>query len=512
MKLLPVLAGVSMGKLFPNGKSNGDDSVSVDESGMAKIALNANANFFGVSSNILWVNFNGAISLNSLDDNSPDGFTKNVVLAGMWDTSGTMPNKGKVFYRVLGSGEFGGADFDDARAQLPAGYCASGCDTTMFTFKNIQNPMNSDQINTYQLIVTSDGASNHVVYNYHSVTYQPSSGTVGVYAAIQEGERCSTQLYDASSWAFTGMTAQSFGSDLECATDFETECPEPLPGTNAISKGSLVMGSSNPDDWQFVNRYECIPDFQINKNTNFVSATCTYDADYYDARWNNDAPTCVDMSAQKTFKASVQATKIDDMDAQEAMSASRTEGESDITEAIQNLAEIAGFHNDQISEISITGADPTSSVQSPSRSEEISGPVIVEFEITVPLAVKDKVTEDDIKESMKNILEEMPTVGDVTMDANTLTVLETTEACLTECLGCKDPAKCGDNPPPIPFDACCGGCPADNPSKGKPYSTLLKACCVSDWDGEIYDPDTHVCCNGEVIEIGLFQLNPSMCA
>ena len=150
-----------------------------------------------------------------------------------------------------------------------------------------------DQINTYQLIVTSDGASNHVVYNYHSVTYSPSSGTVGVYAAIQEGERCSTQFYDASNWTFSGITAQSFGSDLECATDFETECPEPLPGTNAVSKGSLVMGSSNPDDWQFVNRYECIPDFQINKNTNFVSATCTYDADYYDARWNNDAPTCV---------------------------------------------------------------------------------------------------------------------------------------------------------------------------------------------------------------------------
>ena len=119
------------------------------------------------------------------------------------------------------------------------------------------------------------------------------------------------------------------------------------------------------------------------------------------------------------------------------------------------------------------------------------------------MAVKDKVTEDDIKESMKNILEEMPTVGDVTMDANTLTVLgeyqssallvnwisnvitqelrfiafmakkwsffsETTEACLTECLGCKDPAKCGDNPPPIPFDACCGGCPAGIFSQNNP--------------------------------------------
>ena len=45
----------------------------------------------------------------------------------------------------------------------------------------------------------------------------------------------------------------------------------------------------------------------------------------------------LDMSAQKTFKASVQATKIDDMDAQEAMSASRTEGESDITEAVSEI-------------------------------------------------------------------------------------------------------------------------------------------------------------------------------
>ena len=81
--------------------------------------------------------------MNSLDDNSPDGFTKNIVFGGMWDTSGTTPNKGKVFYRVLGAGEFAGVDFDDARAVLPAGYCASGCDTTMFTFKNIINPMNS---------------------------------------------------------------------------------------------------------------------------------------------------------------------------------------------------------------------------------------------------------------------------------------------------------------------------------------------------------------------------------
>lgn len=40
----------------------------------------------------------------------------------------------------------------------------------------------------------------------------------------------------------------------------------------------------------------------------------------------------------------------------------------------------------------------------------------------------------------------------------------------------------------------------DNPARGKPYSSIIKACCTDGWNGEIYDPDTHVCCNGEVIE------------
>lgn len=511
MKLLPLLAGVSMGKLFKNGKQAGDSSVAYDgTSAMAKVALNGNANIFGIETSIMWVNFNGVVSLNSLDDDSPDGFTKNLVFAPLWSQDGNTPN-GKIFFRVLSQQDKTDADFDDAWNAIGNGYCAGGnCDATMFTFKNVANPANSEQKNTYQMIITSDGLSNHVYVNYHSLQWTPSDLKVGTYAAVQEGERCGYN--EATSASHGGSHLMSFGSDLQCKDDFETECPTPNAGTNVIGTGSLIMLSNNPDDWQFTYRYDCIPDFHINQNSNYRTAVCTYDADYYDARWNEEAPTCVDLGAQKTFKASVQATKIDGEDAQQAMSASRSEGEGDITEAIQNLAEIAGFHNDQISEISITGADPTSSAQSPSRSEEISGPVIVEFEITVPLAVKDKVTEEDIKESMKNILEEMPTIGDVTMVPSTLTVLETTEACLTECLGCKDPAKCGDNPPPIPFDACCGGCPADNPSKGKPYSTLLKACCVSDWDGEIYDPDSHVCCNGEVIEMGVYTANPYICA
>ena len=41
-----------------------------------------------------------------------------------------------------------------------------------------------------------------------------------------------------------------------------------------------------------------------------------------------------------------------------------------------------------------------------------------------------------------------------------LKLVETTAECLTDCLGCRGVLPCSANPPPIPFDACCGGCPA----------------------------------------------------
>ena len=41
-----------------------------------------------------------------------------------------------------------------------------------------------------------------------------------------------------------------------------------------------------------------------------------------------------------------------------------------------------------------------------------------------------------------------------------LIFIETTPACLTDCLGCRGVLPCSANPPPIPYDACCGGCPA----------------------------------------------------
>ena len=52
---------------------------------------------------------------------------------------------------------------------------------------------------------------------------------------------------------------------------------------------------------------------------------------------------------------------------------------------------------------------------------------------------------------------------------------------------------------------------SDNPSTGKPYSTLVQACCTNGFDGEIYDPDRFVCCNGEVIPMEDYKANKSQC-
>ena len=54
-----------------------------------------------------------------------------------------------------------------------------------------------------------------------------------------------------------------------------------------------TMGSESPDNWQFYALHECIPGHEITTDVDSLISTCVYDADYYDARWQYEAPTCV---------------------------------------------------------------------------------------------------------------------------------------------------------------------------------------------------------------------------
>ena len=98
----------------------------------------------------------------------------------------------------------------------------------------------------------------------------------------------------------------------------------------------MLSLDNTEDNWIFYAKHQCIPGFKIDKQTNYRTSTCEYDADYYDARWSSESPTCIgkfyhllkwtltywvilDFNAVKDFKASVQATQINGDDAQSAI-------------------------------------------------------------------------------------------------------------------------------------------------------------------------------------------------
>jgi len=495
--IIGVLAGgASAGSILNHGKSHGDSLKAADDGDLQKIPLQSEATIFGMTVDRLWISSHGIISLENidLDTNGLDDFDKNMILAPMWSSRADILGQSKIFHRV--------------EAACNGANCNScnGDSCIIITFKNVVTTSDAENKNTFQVVVQSNGGDTTVTFNgLDDLNWQPQGGfQTLIRAADKESERCG---YD-----FSSDSKQFPNHDLECG-EFETECPTLPEGTSSSSTGFMSFEeSSNPEDWKFYAEYNCIPGFQMDNGASTLHTMCEYDADYYDARWTNEPPQCSDATAVKTFQASVVATHIGGEPAENALNQpGRTDDAvMDVQSALGQIGEDIGLQMNNFNNIKLVPADPTTDGDAPFRSEEEGGSVIVQFEIKLPLAIKDKVTEEDIMENIINVLSETPEIDGVIMDPNSVTVKETTPLCLTDCLGCKG-GRCGETPPPIPFDACCGGCPSDNPSSGKPYSTIIKACCVNGWEGEIYDPDTHVCCNGEVITAADFKNNPFMC-
>jgi len=532
MKLGPLFVGAATASLYPHGKANGDIVLNMDGNGISKVPLKNLANIFGADKDVLWVSNNGAISFNSLDDPSLESLKENFVIAPLWGVSNdnSVPSIGKVFYRTVTKADDLSAI--EADINLSDDIQTLGnfqVDTAfMATYKNVQNPLNSEQKNQYQVVVASGfiqgtvSEKTIVLFNYHMLDWTPESANVGIFAAAAESEQCHaflnqnlfgpnlSDLSVGSNIGETGKWIMIHTRDLECIDSFETECPEPEEGTRATMSGMMsLMGSCEPEDWEFYAFHTCIPDHAVSKGVNTVTSACVYDADYYDARWQHQSPTCIDEQAVKTFAVTLVVDKIGSEDAKTVVGEGSERGENNILveTGISELMDYIGLSESQVQGITITPYDPEGfkDPEKPkNRAEEITGAIQVEFELKLPLAVKDKVTEVDVAENIKNILSELPIIGDLQFDEEDVLVEDKTPSCLTECLGCQDPKNCGSKPPPLPFDACCGSCPEDNPSRGKPYSSILKSCCQSQdtdgWTGEIYDPTTHVCCNGDVVD------------
>ena len=114
MKLTPLLlAAARASSPYIHGKTNGDSVHTLDGSGQTKVPLAQNADIFGVSTDILWFQNNGAISFDTTSDSSPDSISKNLVVASLWGTTGSdalSPSSGKIFYRNVGSSDPAFAD------------------------------------------------------------------------------------------------------------------------------------------------------------------------------------------------------------------------------------------------------------------------------------------------------------------------------------------------------------------------------------------------------------------
>lgn len=399
MKLLPLLAGAISAELYPAGKQKGDSVVSMDSTHIVKVPLNTDAELFGMSKDILWVSNNGAVSIDTLDTNDDEDISNNLVFAPLWGTSsaGDKPSNGKVFYRVMSDSSEEG--FDEIGIDIDSvspGFQLNSA--LLVTFKNVINPMKSDEKNNYQMVVAKGSANgtiqNHVIFNYHQMSWMPDDVTFGVFAALKETQQCgqslnmpstAEELKDGSNFDNKGKWIISFGSDLTCDSErFRTECPEPSEGSNSNYQGMLSLDNSE-DNWIFYAKHQCIPGFKIDKQTNYRTSTCEYDADYYDARWSSESPTCIDFQAVKDFKASVQATQINGQDAQSSIAnnPSRDDSLSTIENAIHQLSDMAGLNNNHISSITITDGDKPTSVGEASRSEDQEGPVIVSILLNI---------------------------------------------------------------------------------------------------------------------------------
>lgn len=313
MKLGPLFLGTASAALYSHGKSNGDVVLNMDGNGISKVPLKNTANIFGADKDVLWVSNNGAISFNTLDDSNLETLTENFVVAPLWGASNdnSVPTSGKVFYRTVSDQSVLSAIETDINLSSDMQSFGSFNVNTAFmaTYKNVVNPLNSVQKNQYQVVIASGfiqgtvSEKTIVIFNYHLMEWYPDNANVGIFAAAAESEQCHafldenlalTDLGVGSNIGEAGKWLLIHERDLECIDTFETECPLAEEGTRATLSGMMsLMGSENPDDWEFYAFHTCIPGHAVQKNQNTVTSACLYDSDYYDARWQQEPPTCI---------------------------------------------------------------------------------------------------------------------------------------------------------------------------------------------------------------------------
>nr|XP_039258153.1 uncharacterized protein LOC120334723 [Styela clava]XP_039258154.1 uncharacterized protein LOC120334723 [Styela clava] len=366
------------------------------------------------------------------------------------------------------------------------------------TWSNVASVEDQTLLNSFQIILTTDGIQSYAIFNYEDpLTWSSAGGKfagAGIYVAKDAESFCSYELPSSQTEevldysAGLGKYVFLISEPLRCdASTFQSACPNNLQASDWGSTEPYfsIAGTS----WDVYGLHTCNQGFHIRPGVNSERIDCVYQSDYYTSDWDKAPEKCLDLNATKTFDITVKVSKIGN-DSIKTIGEPQTwtpdeynELKTPIENAIKRIL--------NLTDVIITVTNITSDTGIPGARTQTDVTLSVDVRVHIPPYIHKKITPDEITNIILTNIELKGEVGGITF-VPTVLVTEETDPCLQGCI-CRfkpEPKVCPRGKiPQIKPDSCCGGC------NGKPYSSTIKACCNNLL---IYDPTKAKCCNGRV--------------
>jgi len=490
--------GIIQADLVLYGVSHGDQQMNYEASSIQteELELLVPMRFMGegiVSK--LFVSSVGTISYTKLQTTQLDHLSSNVILTPFMSNVG---NGGSIFYRQTDS---------DIKlmSEISKIFKKQGKEfhpifIVVVTWENMPSPDDPTQMNTYQIVIASNAESTYVIFNYKdSLKWSSSSSSksyAGVFAAGSSLEKCEQPLEhsgtdeiwilaETSTNAFTmGQHILDISKPLKCY-NFESPCGEPPKFHRAIPVAYFKNTDDNFLGWDFYLSLNCKEGLQIAPGVTSQPIMCQYEPDYYEYAWEFDVRECLDLSATRKFDISIgdiqlgvlTSQNVEEVKGKLIPEVNKLLKDVEITDVVVELSDVT--KKDKINE-------------EPNFEENIEWNL--KLRIMTPTYVNREVTGKSLKTKLENLLSNDRSTE--TFKSNNVTVSETTNKCLQECI-CflreSSGRNCirGNRQTELRPDACCGGC------NGKPYASSKKVCCGG---RTLYNPRNAVCCNGRVFQ------------
>ena len=198
-------------------------------------------------------------------------------MAALWGTGrATFPVNGQIIYRRTEDLiNFSSYAFNQIQADI---YKLEDMQTFeisevfIATFLYVENPLDKNQINHYQVVIVQgiESEKTVVIFNYLRLDWLPEKFHVGIFAA-SENEEChkflrpNGNLKTSSNFGEPGKWVMVVGKDLEC-DHFRSECSERVEGT-LPGRMSLRGYAWPPMEWLFYME-DCQKDRCVGRYTN----------------------------------------------------------------------------------------------------------------------------------------------------------------------------------------------------------------------------------------------------